>query len=958
MIHRKYQLIMRSLIVVTILVSASLFHLPTGVLLSEAQPLSAFPIRLGGTTFTPALGERPDVPPGLMIGGYASQHRGYYIVQFQGPVEQRWKEKVTEIGAELLDYIPEFAFKVRMNPGQARKVESLDFVIWIGLFHPAYKLSGDLLRDGTHIYTVRIERGVQAGLAVASIKTTGAQILAREGDVLTVAADSFQVDAIAHVLDVAWIQNFMLRQKHNEYGAGSIMGSTMANELGYDGSTQTVAISDTGLGGGTPSTAHVDLPASRIAAIYNWPGFSELGLYTVLDDGAKDVDSGHGTHVTLSVIGDGGPYGEGRGTAPEASLIFQALENYIEWGIWGLLLGYEDGYYLAGIPADIRELFQQTYSAGARIQSNSWGSDAASAYTLDSSNVDEFVWSHGDMTIAFSAGNAGIDTNSDGLIDSYSMGSPGTAKNVITVGASENDREANYPCDPELGYTNCASQGGQNDIFTYGEAWPSDYPAEPLWSDPAAGNAEQMAAFSSRGPTNDKRIKPDVVAPGTWVLSGYSDMFQQGYDPSPNPQNGLWQYDGWGFPLDSYYKFMGGTSMACPLLAGAAAVVRDFYQKADSHSASAALVKATLINSAVDLLDENNDGINDNDFPIPNVHEGWGRVDLMNAVDDSHQYIDEINGLNTNATATYTFIVGAGSDPLKVTLVWSDYPSTETASKNLVNDLDLLVTSPSGVFYKGNIFAGGWSQSGGTADRINNVENVYIPAAEEGTWIVEVYGYNVPYGPQPFALVVDAGLSSSDNQPPTASFTYTATGLTVDFDASGSSDLDGTIDDYAWDFGDGTSGSGETTNHTYTAAGTYTATLTVTDDDGATDTTSQYITVTAPTQIEIHVGDLDGSSISVGKKKWKATATVIIHDSNENKVENVTVNISWDMDGQTKIDSAITDGMGQCSFTSTPILNTVNSVTFKVDSLTSATMPYNQSENYKTSITVGKPYAQ
>ena len=74
---------------------------------------------------------------------------------------------------------------------------------------------------------------------------------------------------------------------------------------------------------------------------------------------------------------------------------------------------------------------------------------------------------------------------------------------------------------------------------------------------------------------------------------------------------------------------MGGTSMAAPLVAGGAAVVRDFYQKSRGHQASAALVKATLINSAVDLLDENNDGVFDNANPIPNMHEGWGRVDLV-----------------------------------------------------------------------------------------------------------------------------------------------------------------------------------------------------------------------------------------------------------------------------------------------------------------------------------------
>ena len=64
----------------------------------------------------------------------------------------------------------------------------------------------------------------------------------------------------------------MLREKHNEYGAGGIMGAAVANASGYDGSTQIVAVADTGLGGGTAATAHADIPAARMAAIYNWPG--------------------------------------------------------------------------------------------------------------------------------------------------------------------------------------------------------------------------------------------------------------------------------------------------------------------------------------------------------------------------------------------------------------------------------------------------------------------------------------------------------------------------------------------------------------------------------------------------------------------------------------------------------------------------------------------------------------
>jgi hypothetical protein len=132
-----------------------------------ARPASqseAAPIRLKTAVFTPAKGEKPDIPPGLTIAGYAVGQRGYYIVQFDGVVEDALKESVTAVGAELLDYIPDNAFKVRMNPGQANRVAKLDGVAWVGLFQPAYKLSPELASEG--LFTVRVERGAEVGKVV------------------------------------------------------------------------------------------------------------------------------------------------------------------------------------------------------------------------------------------------------------------------------------------------------------------------------------------------------------------------------------------------------------------------------------------------------------------------------------------------------------------------------------------------------------------------------------------------------------------------------------------------------------------------------------------------------------------------------------------------------------------------------------------------------------------------
>jgi subtilase family serine protease len=595
----------------------------------------------------------------------------------------------------------------------------------------------------------------------AALRTAGVQVQAR-GSQLLLVADATQLDAIALVDGVAAVENFALRIPHNEYGGGVIMGANAANASGYDGSTQTIGISDTGLGLGTAATAHPDLPASRINSIFNWPGVPDFCFETIHNDGAQDVDTGHGTHVATAAVGAGNSAGLGRGTAPAANLVFQALENYaVPSAICTYIYGIPEGYYLVGLPGNIADLFDQAYQQGARVHSNSWGAEVAGQYNADAANTDAFIWAHRDLTVTFSAGNSGSDADADGVVDLESINSPGSAKNVITVGASENDRQSHWECDASLTYTSCAAQGGQNDIFTYGASWPDRYPANPLRDDPSAGNAEQMAAFSSRGPTADGRIKPDVVAPGTWTLSGYSSPFQQQYDPSPNPVTGLYQYGGWGIPANSSYKYLGGTSMAAPLVAGGAAVVRDFYEKARAHSASAALVKAVLINSAVDLLDENNDGVFDNADPIPNFHEGWGRVDLVNATDQSDVYYDEPVALSTGTSTSFTFDVTSPGTPVKATLAWSDYPGSTSALTSLVNDLDLTVTAPDGTAYTGNAFAGGWSVPAGSPDRINNVENVYVFAAMAGTWTITVSGYNVPQGPQPFALVIDTPSDST-----------------------------------------------------------------------------------------------------------------------------------------------------------------------------------------------------
>jgi PKD repeat protein len=191
------------------------------------------------------------------------------------------------------------------------------------------------------------------------------------------------------------------------------------------------------------------------------------------------------------------------------------------------------------------------------------------------------------------------------------------------------------------------------------------------------------------------------------------------------------------------------------------------------------------------------------------------------------------------------------------------------------------------------------------------------------------------------------------NQPPTASFTFSCRELSCDFDGSGSSDPDGSIVAYDWDFGDNQAGSGATTSHTYATSNTYTVVLTVTDDGGATDASSQAVPVgtTLPT---MHVADMVGNGAPGSRGRWTATVTITVRDSTDTAVANATVSGSWG-GGASGSASCSTDNNGNCDVTKTNIKSNVASITFTVTDVTSTQYTYDAGGNHVTTITVQAP---
>ena len=485
-------------------------------------------------------------------------------------------------------------------------------------------------------------------------------------------------------------------------------GPTPFWDAGIYGSNQVIAVCDTGLdvdmtffrdpSGALPpsnrvheSTVNTNL-RKVIAADFLYMGDNPANV--------RHWDNqGHGTFVCGCAAGSdiNAPFSTTacNGMAPGAKLIVQDG-------------GYatDDCADLPGLGCPVTNFYPalvQAIRQGAVIHNNSWGDNEngtlgpRNAYSPCSRELDLVAWSNRQFLVVCAAGN-------DGSRGNDVVASPSNAKNALSVAA----------CNP-------------------------------------GGSLESIAGFSSRGWSDDGRIKPDLAAPGGYrIRSAASDK-----DITTN--NGS-------------TKTGAGTSYASPMIAGMAAVVRDYFRQGFHPTrtatpcnslphVSAALVKAVLINSAQNMTGTAT--------TPPARDQGWGRVNLSNTlpvggsvrnllVIDSPPAFDATNA----APFEVTLDVTSTNHPLKVTLVWTDYPSTPGAGKHLVNDLDLTVTTP-GATYSGNVFDNGWSVAGGTTDRVNNVEQVaWLPDAT-GHVQITVAPFVIPQPTQDFALVVSGDFAAA-----------------------------------------------------------------------------------------------------------------------------------------------------------------------------------------------------
>ena len=655
--------------------------------------------------------------------------RGEFIIQFKDLITEADKQKILSAGGKILRYLPDDSLLVG---GAKIAFGNLDFsrIENIVDFAPEYRLSPDFaLSVFSEDQVIVIKSFAPNPKVVEELERKhklGAALLIEDGKYVLAKVPPLTIEKLAHVSGVEFIQpyvpftNFVMDLRSDDFLAEPSGGSTSSQpgiskagdysdlngyetgvkvlnaqgawDVGMKGEGQIVAMADTGLDSGNLLALHEDFQGA-VAGGYIF------GVYS--KDWADPM--GHGTHVAGSILGRGTASGGlNKGVAYQARLIVE--------GMWSPMLEN------LTVPPKLEKLFQAAYNEGARIHSNSWGSPRnLGAYDSFANQVDEFIWTHPDMLVVFAAGNSGEDKNKDGRIDSGSVSSPGTAKNVLTVGASEN----------------LNSTGGIQVPIKKLRGAADKWGAEPILSDFLSDNPNGVAMFSSRGPTLDNRIKPEILGPGTNILSVRSQV---------KGASELWG------AYNADYAYSGGTSMAAPLVAGGATLIRQYLLKELAPSTpSAALLKAAILVGGVEIFPGQFGEVGkDKGQEIltlrPNSDEGYGRMDVTRVLELGLKLVDNKEGVAQGQEVIYEFQTSKEDGDLNVVLVWKDAPASPTAALTLVNDLDLALIAPNGDKVE-------------VGDHTNNHELVVAHHLKPGSYKIQVRGQRVVQGvKQPFAL--------------------------------------------------------------------------------------------------------------------------------------------------------------------------------------------------------------
>ncbi len=612
-----------------------------------------------------------------------------YLVQFVAPTEQAWNDGVVALSGKILREIGNNLIVVKMTESQKANVEKLSYVQWVGTYEPGFKMDKNIPDTGIVKVTVDAYDVNDMPSVISKLNELGAaNIEDTEYGSVTCYIDAAALPDLAK-LDTVKLVWFLSEMKTLANVGGRIV---QAHDLWVN----TVSNFPSNIMG---QGQIIHIQDTALDATHRDFTSGPLGNRIGYVETATDPEY-HGTHCTGIAAGNGYDM--------EAYLGLSTTNQIYNELAASNPAGRPDRMGFAGRAPEAtiysRAGLSSTdwaagFTYGARVFSNSWG-PAAMSNTYDAT-ADNFMTTNPTALVVFAIGNDGPRTNT--------ASGGGNGKLAVGVGAVENMR-------------------------------PIDFDSSDDYN--------QQIGFSSRGPTADGRIKPDVCEIGTAVYSTLSDdaTTEAGYELYTAIS--LINSDT-SDALGDYISLQ-GTSMACPAVAGDSILIRDYLQDVlgiPTGSIYALTMKGLLIHGAEDM-----------GLGFPSYDQGWGRVNVRNSVAPAFpnvlQWYYHATGIgsgtwNSESVGLDAWVIDR-TVPLKVTLIHND----ASGSGELTYDLDLRVTAPDGTIYWGNAFreaesvpmptANDWSQCafpswvGGQAydfdeqndggDDENNVEVVLIPA--------------------------------------------------------------------------------------------------------------------------------------------------------------------------------------------------------------------------------------
>jgi subtilisin family serine protease len=688
---------------------------------SDNNPPPAFSNRLAqrataGVRIPRATGRLEDLePPPALI-------QATFVVSLLGPLFQQWLQAMEGINARPLAHIGDDTYTVAVSDEDS--VGGLPFVSAVRRYDrdDTVRLvqAPESLGDTDPFVTIEVACHTdQAAIPI------GDWVAARGGQILLSAQNRFRclvrrepaiMLALADNQDVALIEEVQPTEPANDH-AGMIVGNSAGRT--HRGTGQIVAVADTGI-----DDQHPDI-APRLR-----------GAVDLAGRGTTADTTGHGTHVAASIAGAGMSDPAFTGMAPACEIHFQAIT-----GSNGDLTG---GTLLPGILSDAE-------TAGASIVNLSWTEINGFGRYGTGNAIDGFVRDHPAILVVAAAGNQGTEATppygTAGYAAKRTVAPPGTAKNCLSIGASRSD-----------------VSGISTAIMP--QDWQTWFPGNgfrnaPIASDPLSGDAARLDARSGRGPcATDSRIKPDLVAPGTFICSARANVGACGTF--------------WASHHNQHYAYAGGTSMAAAIVSGCAAVVRDWVVNDRGHEPSAALLRALLVNGSARLSgwDAAQDG-----GEVPSFHQGFGRLDLAGILPDpsrpdfSVRWVDDWQARDrldlsyAGEAVVVRFSVDSGSEPLRLCLTWDD-----PEGPAVVNPLELMLTlesldDPTYPLdtWRSNPHAPGRQRRADESDLWNNVHIIRVEDPSVGWYQARIQANSTLYAaPQGFALAFSGRIRDMD----------------------------------------------------------------------------------------------------------------------------------------------------------------------------------------------------